>query len=315
MKIILYLGVLLCLLSILPVSFVNGQGSKSNQGGLQTVITINSDILKESRKVSIFAPKAADETDKRCPVLYVLDAESHFSLLVEYSKLLSKDDVGLIPPLIIVGIHNTDRIRDLTPSKSNVDYYGNLDTTPNSWLKNSGGNELFFQFLEKEVKPYIKTNFSTHPYSIFAGHSFGALTVTNCMFIQPDNFNAFIAASPSLWWDQKYMLIQAERKLTQSSKGSKTLFICDGNEGVTDKSTFHDDILKFRTLLEGNRKNNLEYHYSHYPEESHNSIPIKSYYDALRFIFQNWKLAPISDDEVNSKIVMTHYKALSQRFT
>ena len=49
--------------------------------------------------------------------------------MVEYSKYLSRKDVFDIPPLIVVGITNTDRNRDLTPSHSNIDYSGKPDTT------------------------------------------------------------------------------------------------------------------------------------------------------------------------------------------
>ncbi len=138
---------------------------KSEQGD---VVTMHSDILKEDRRILIYTPKDSVNPEKKYPVIYVLDADNHFAQMVEYSKYLSRQDVYVIPPLIVVGITNTDRNRDLTPSHSNADYSGKLDTTANSPYKSSGGNELFFQFIQKELMPYVNSNYKTQPYRIFA---------------------------------------------------------------------------------------------------------------------------------------------------
>ena len=195
---------------------------KSDQGEF---VTIHSNILKEDRRMLIYTPKDSANPEKKYPVIYVLDADNHFTQIVEYSKYLSRKDVLVIPPLIVVGITNTDRNRDLTPSHSNVGYAGKPDTTANSPYKNSGGNEHFFQFIQKELMPYVNANYKTQPYRIFAGHSFGALTTINCLISYPDMFDAYIAVSPSFWWDQKFLLKLADKKLKAGSTLSKTLFL------------------------------------------------------------------------------------------
>lgn len=194
---------------------------KSDQG---EVVTIHSGILKEDRRILIYAPKDSANPEKRYPVIYVLDADNHFAQMVEYSKYLSRQDVYVVPPLIVVGIANTDRNRDLTPSHSNVNYDGKPDTTANAPYKNSGGNEHFFQFIQKELMPYVNSNYKIQPYCIFAGHSFGALTTINCLINYPDMFDAYIAVSPSFWWDQRFLLKLADKKLKAASTLSKTLF-------------------------------------------------------------------------------------------
>lgn len=284
---------------------------KSGQG---EVVTIHSGILKEDRKIMIYTPKDADNREKKYPVVYILDADNHFTQMVEYSKYLSRQDVYVIPPLIIVGITNTDRNRDLTPSHSNIDYYGKPDTTANSPYRNSGGNEHLFQFIQKELIPYIDSNYKTQPYRIFAGHSFGALTAINCLLNYPDMFDAYIAVSPSFWWDQKFLLKLADKKMKTGSTLSKTLFFSDGNEGSSPGSTFHTDVLKFDSLLKKRNIKGLDFEYMSYPVESHMTVTIKSYYDGLRFIYHQWPLPPVSDEEINPEIIMRHYKELSQKF-
>lgn len=284
---------------------------KPDQG---EVVTIHSDILKEDRKILIYTPKDSANPEKAYPVIYVLDADNHFAQMVEYSKYLSRQDVYVIPPLIVVGITNTNRNRDLTPSHGNVDYSGKRDTTANAPYRTSGGNEQFFQFIQKELIPYVNSNYKTQPYRIFAGHSFGALTTINCLINYPDMFDAYIAVSPSFWWDQKFLLKLADKKMKAGSTLSKTLFLSDGNEGSSPGSTFHTDVLKFDSLLKKRNIKGLDFKYMTYPMESHMTVPVKSYYDGLRFIYRQWNLPAISDEKINPEIIIRHYKRLSQKF-
>jgi len=91
------------------------------------IIKISSKVLGEDRKVYIYVPPADTLLpNKRYPVLYVLDGDNHFSLVAEYCRYLSRRDVNVVPEMIIVGIPNTNRTRDLTPTNSIFDYEGRL---------------------------------------------------------------------------------------------------------------------------------------------------------------------------------------------
>lgn len=280
------------------------------------VVTLRSNILKEDRQVMIYTPTDSLSPGISYPVVYVLDPDNHFGIMVEYSKYLSHEKVRSAPPLIIVGIIHKDRIRELTPSRTNYDYSGKLDTSATFSFKNSGGNEKLFEFIKKELMPYVNVHYKTQPYQIFAGHSFGALTTINCLINYSDLFNAYIAVSPSFWWDRTYLLKAASEKLKPGTLASKVLFYSDGNEGLSSGSLFHSDVLKFDSLLKQRSLQGLglSFEYMHYPKESHMTVPIKSYYDGLRFIFRDWDIPEISDEVVNAEIIMNHYRGLSQRF-
>lgn len=282
----------------------------SDQG---EVIRLYSKILGEDRQIMIYTPTDSINLETRYPVVYILDPDNHFRIMVEYSKYLSHEKVRSAPPLIVVGIMHTDRNRDLTPSPTKYDYSGKLDTSANFSFKNSGGNEKLFDFIKKEVIPYVNENYKTQPFRIFAGHSFGALTTINCLINHRDLFNAYIAVSPSFWWDRKYLLKLASEKLSEMTS-SKVLFFSDGNEGLSSGSSFHSDVLQFDSLLKKRELKGLDFEYTHYPLESHMTVPVKSYYDGLRFIFRHWEIPEISDKNVNSEIIMGHYKGLTQRF-
>lgn len=269
------------------VSHVNAQETEPYKHPQSEVVTIHSKVLNEDRKIYIHCP-IPDSTnlDNRFPVLYIMDGENHFELLALYADYLSRPDVLAIPKMIIVGIPNTQRRRDLTPTVSIIDYLGKPDTS--NLMKSSGGNDSFLKFINTELIPAIDKNYETKPYKIFAGHSFGGLSSINCMLTHPDMFDAYIAVSPSFYWDNRYLLKLADKKLKKGSPLNKMFFYSDGNEGGTS-SFFHLDLLKFDSLISNKQLVGLNYMYKHYPNETHMTEPIVAYFEALRFIFKEWE--------------------------
>lgn len=83
----------------------------------------------------------------------------HFSGLGDFEDLLNQS--GMAQKMIVIGITNTERTRDFTPT---------YDESYNQWGI-SGGADNFLDFLEKELKPYVKANYSTNNYAIISGHS------------------------------------------------------------------------------------------------------------------------------------------------
>jgi len=270
---------------LLLVAFkAQSQSTESYKYTPSEVVTIHSTVLNEDRKVYIHIPKSdSSDINKRFPVLYLMDGENHFELLSQYVDYLSRSDVSAMPKIIVVGIPNTKRVRDLTPTQSILDYEGKPDTT--GLYKLSGGNEIFLEFLKTELIPLIDSKYKTQHYKIFAGHSFGGISSINCMLTHPDMFDAYIAVSPSFWWDNEYLLKLTKKKLKSGSTLNKKLFYCNGNEGGSN-SFFHNGLLKFDSIIAGKKIVGLDYKYNYYPNEIHMTVPIVAYLDALRFIFK-----------------------------
>ena len=241
---------------------------------------IHSRVLNQDRQIYIHVPQLdSADMNKALPVLYLLDGENHFHILSAYIEYLRHWQV--IPPIIVVGIVSVDRVKDLTPVNSLINFFGKADST----YKTSGGNEQFFNFIQQELMPYIKANYKTSPFKIFAGHSFGGLTAINCMLMRPDMFDAYIAISPSLWFGNKYVLRLAEQKLPKLPMRNKYFFYSVGNED----GTFRSDLLKFDKLVQRDSLKIFKHEYKFYPYEDHMTEPIPAYYDALRFVYKNWK--------------------------
>jgi predicted alpha/beta superfamily hydrolase len=254
------------------------------------VVIIASKILHENRTIYIHYPKPdTSNIHKRFPVLYLMDGESHFDMLAQYADYLGRWDVKVIPQMIVVGIANTKRTRDLTPTVSIINYFGKSDTSATSWMKPSGGNEEFLQFIHEELIPYIEANYRTQSYKILAGHSFGGIASINCLLTHPAMFDAYIAISPSFWWDREFVLKLADRTLQKGTVLNKKLFYSDADEGISDSGTFHTNLLRFDSLVTVKKINGLVHAYKYYPTETHMTEPVSAYYDALRFIFKDWK--------------------------
>jgi predicted alpha/beta superfamily hydrolase len=132
-----------------------------------------------------------------------------------------------MPPLIVVAIANTDRNRDLTPSHAGVPHSdGTVAPVPTS-----GGADKFLDFIQTELVPEIEKRYAIHPYRIFTGHSLGGLFAIHALINRPELFNACIATSPSLWWDNFRTVHQADAFFAKQKEFKKALFFALGNEG------------------------------------------------------------------------------------
>ena len=72
---------------------------------------LRSESMGEVRFFQVRRPAHYDLSDTRYPVLIVLDGEEQFELVSATVDLLA--DAEKIPPMLVVGIPNTDRDRDM----------------------------------------------------------------------------------------------------------------------------------------------------------------------------------------------------------
>jgi hypothetical protein len=270
------------------------------------VFVIHSKILNEDRRLAIYNPDSVGgNVLPAYPVLYLLD-ENDMAMIAGTVKYMSSYNEQL-PAMLVVGIDgNGQRIRDLTPTHSLYDDMGKLDPDPNSWLKPSGGGEKFLRFVREEVMPFVESKYRTAPFRILAGHSVGGLTAIHALTAHPDMFNAYLAVSPSLWWDNGAYLRAAMQHLPPSGTPKKFLFVADSPE----TGPFTTYVKRLLDTLGARKAANLEWAHSFYPNETHGSVAGKAYYDGLRFLYPEWN-APEEDRSAAS--IQRHYAALSSR--
>lgn len=276
---------------------------------------INSKVLNESRKIWIYTPQNTSQyvsSEKQFPVLYLLDGDAHFYSTVGIIQQLSQaNGNGVLPEMIVVAIENTNRLRDLIPSED--------VNKPNSFIK----------FLSDELIPHIDKNYPTAPYRLLVGHSLGGLTVIDILAHHTTLFNAFIAIDPSMWYNNEIFLRNAFAQLPKQNLTGKRLFIGTANTlpyGVplsniksdTSLETQHiRSIFKLDTFLKA-RTNGLHYAQKFYETERHNTVPLISEYDGLRFIFDFYHLDLSEKDFADSTALLasklkTHYVTVSEK--
>ena len=144
------------------------------------------------------------------PVLYMLDGNA---ALVELNdSLLSRLPSQERPVIVTVGYErNAQQARafDYTP-------------TPDTANDVYGGAASFWDFLEHNLKPSVSHHVPLDSQrQALWGHSYGGLFALYTLFHHPDSFQTYIAADPSLWWEQGAILNDAKRyqELTQRPVG------------------------------------------------------------------------------------------------
>lgn len=160
------------------------------------------------------------------PVIYLLDGDDNFLVLTSVLRRLTATPKAAkqnaISPGIIVGIGYTGE------SKRDFDYTPQAEASgpPETYLdgkpyppREYGGADAFFRFLQDELKPRIAKTLpvDTSRQTLY-GTGFGGLFTLHTLFTQPDSFQTYIACSPSIWWNNRWILSQ-EKAFTEKHTG------------------------------------------------------------------------------------------------
>jgi len=159
-------------------------------------MTVNSNVVGQNYTIYTYLPPNYQTSSDSFPVLYMLDADYQFMTVAKFAEkqIIAKK----MAPVILVGIGyngNTvdKRDRDYTPpSVSEV-----------ADREECCGAENFYRFIEKELILHVDSTFRTQGSKCrgVAGHSLGGLFAFYCFFKHTETFTQYLAASPSVWWD------------------------------------------------------------------------------------------------------------------
>lgn len=231
---------------------------------LGEVHQIESKILGEERLVNIYLPEGYSKEDKeKYPVIYLLDGSKdedfiHTVGLVQYNTF---PWVDRMPKSIVVGISNSDRKRDFT--------YSTQIKKDKKRYPTSGRSSNFIQFLEKELQPYINTQFKTNGVSTLIGQSLGGLLAVEILLEHSNLFDNYIVISPSLWWDNRSLLekVGGLKDLPEAKK----VYIGVGQEGHASKGIrMEDDAKNFYNSIKDMKS--IQATYDYLPEENHATV-------------------------------------------
>lgn len=274
-------------------------------------LVIHSDILKEDRTILVRMPAAAKRSNDHYAVLYLTDGDGHINEIGSTIDFLVNND--RMPPLIVVGITNTDRNRDLTPTRADMKGPGGKVAMA---FPTSGGADKFLDFIQNELIPQIEKRYSPQPYRIFAGHSFGGLFAIHTLITRPNLFDAYIAVSPSLQWDDGRTLHQAQQFFANQKELHKTLFFSLASEGNTP-NPMGANFEALQTTLSNDLPKGFVVKSDRYRDEDHGSTVLRAHYAGLRTIFDGWQMPRdmmTGLPEGGLKGIEQHARELSDRY-
>jgi predicted alpha/beta superfamily hydrolase len=232
----------------LAVSDSGPTAARVDPGGdpSDSVVQLYSSILDEKRTLRISLPVDYRDAQRRYPVLYHLDSRpDRFPDVARAVNGLSLQ--GKVPNMIVVGIDNTDRWRDMLPVR--------LDRHP------TAGGAVHFLF----------------------GQSNSALFAVFALTTDPTLFSAYIASSPSLGHCEEYILHRTASISDDDLLPRTFLFISNG--GRDGAVRWVAPIPGFVDSLEERGLRGLEFQYRFYETEGH--APHPSLEDGLDWFFHH----------------------------
>lgn len=275
------------------INYFENESSNAAQSHL-----LQSQYYTNPRKVIIQLPLSyTNKTQKKYPVLYLLDGERNIKSLTHIANTLASKHK--MPEIIIVAIPaSTTRQQDYTPND-----------IPMHSSTALGHAKTFTKFLQEELIPFIDTHFRTDPYRILSGHSRGGLFAFNDLLDQTHIFQAHFAFSPALWAGNFTLIDRASQQLSHKNLKSSFLYInAGGEEGDNIKTAFH----KFEQLLQEHRP--AQWHATFHENDSHGTTPIPGHYLALRKLYANWDKPWELFDSQGLDAVITQHHLLSKEF-
>ena len=235
--------------------------------------TIESAALGETRRINVFTPPGyADRSEARFPVLYMPDGGMAEDFPHVTDTVLAGITWETMRPMIVVGIENTERRRDMTgPTTVAKD---------RTIAPRVGGSAAFRKFIRDELMPQIRSQYRTTDETAIIGESLAGLFVVETFFAEPDLFGAYVAISPSVWWNDRRLVRDAGPWLRARPDLRKTLYLTSA-----DESDIIAGLDALKRALAADAPPGLVWSYHPMPDQFHDTIYRASSPKALRTIF------------------------------
>ena len=257
-------------------------------------VQIHSQVLDEVRTLEIRLPKDYESSEKSYPVLIVLDGGRWFQYCVSLIHMISPNH---LPEMIVVGLPNTDRRRDMDP----------LAGDPSSPEK---GTQNFLRFLRQELLPHLEEEYRASSYRILAGHSLAGYFTLYSLAREPELFDAHIATSPALTNPARTQVLRDAFSAGRPERyaGQFVYFSAGGAEG----EEFRKAIGVFDDLLGSLAAPRLVWASEIFEKESH--VPIKGFYQGLRNLFAGYVVSLDILTKGDMEDLRDHYSSLSSKY-
>ena len=163
--------------------------------------------------------------------------------------------------------------------------------------RSNGGAPQFLKFILHQVRPQIDRLVRTDPHKqTLWGHSYGGLFVLHTLFNEPQAFTRYVAADPSLWWQNGLMLQYAEPFFRRPPPSNLSLTIekSGTNDNKRHANPQQAAMLSHREavtravppdsakhLAERLRQHGLQVQYRHHADLTHGGVLTESFEQTL----------------------------------
>ncbi len=215
--------------------------------------TINSKILKQDREIQIYLPDSYRGSDKKYPVLYVLDGQWFFSSGVSIQKALRTPDA--IPEMIVVGIINSNPLRRTLFSDD---------------------SEKFTNFLKEEVISFIDSNYRTNTERIIFGWEAAAYYISETILKEKGLFTGGIVTDGG----------HASEKIVKGFESDTEVYLYISN---SKKDIFNiKETETFNNILKKANPKNLHWKYELFNDEVHETLGHLAMYKGIKHYYHNY---------------------------
>jgi predicted alpha/beta superfamily hydrolase len=209
------------------VTAVRAQEAVADPVPTHDTLTLTSRALGEARRVNVHTPRSyTASAAARFPVLYMPDGGLDEDFAHVVNTVDSLINVHAIRPVIVVGVPNTERRRDLTgPTRI---------ATDSAIAPHVGGSAAFRRFLRDELIPAIDARYRTTRERAIVGESLAGLFVVETFLHEPTSFDHYVAFDPSLWWNHGALADSVSSLLTVSRTRGRTIYIASSRDDRDD---------------------------------------------------------------------------------
>lgn len=221
--------------------------------------SIDSRAVAEQRPIHVYTPPGYGVGSAAFPVVYMLDGglEEDFPHVV--NTIDSLIALKVIRPVLVVGIENTQRRRDLTGPTSVA--------SDSAIAPRVGGSAAFRRFIRDELMPEIRRRYRCTDETTIVGESLAGLFIVETLLLEPSLFHKYIALSPSVWWNRRELVRTSGARLAAAAGLERSLYLSSANE-----AEIADGAAALSAALASSAPPGLTWDYLPRPDLEHNTI-------------------------------------------
>jgi len=273
---------LITLFIVTNVAFAQGSDIVIGQN-----YAIHSNAFNKEKSIQVYLPKNYKSSNKKYPVLYVLDGKDYFSTAVAIQTTLRVPDA--LPEIIVIGINlEWSKRRDI------------MFNTP----------EKFLSFLEEDVIAFVDQSFRTSNKRILFGWEASGFYASNILFDKKQLFDGVIATDGA-YSDEE--TINSFSNFTMPD--NKILYIANSDRDIYYVASSNE----FSKLLDKTKPKNLTWKYQKFNDEVHESLPYLAMYHGLKYYYHNFDSLIYKDIKTfhakgGMKYLKEYFKQRGERF-